>query len=339
MHIGSFDTSNRVLVVAEIGNNHEGHADVAEELVRQAAACGAGAVKFQVFRARHFVSRRDEARFARLSSFELPYETFASLATLARSLGLLFIATPLDLPSSRFLADHVDAMKIASGDNDFFPLLDEAARSAKPIIVSSGLSDLAQIARSTHYIVERWQRFGVPEAARQLAVLHCVSSYPTPPEDVHLSALGTLARALNCTIGYSDHTLGIDACLAAVAAGARIIEKHFTVDKHYSDFRDHQLSADPQDLRALVAGIARVAQLLGRPEKALQPSEAAHAQAIRRSIVAAADLPAGHRIESDDLMWIRPADGLRPGDEPRLIGHALKHPIALGEPIRLVDIE
>jgi len=292
-----------------------------------------------VFRASHFVSRRDEARFARLSSFELPYDTFASLASLARSLGLLFIATPLDLPSARFLAGQVDAMKIASGDNDFFPLLEEAARSAKPVIVSSGLSDLTQITRSARYIEAQWSRFGVPETARQLAVLHCVSSYPAPPEEVHLSALGTLASALNCTIGYSDHTLGIDVCVAAAAAGARIIEKHFTLDTHYSDFRDHQLSADPENLRALVAAVARVAQLLGRPEKTLQPSEAAHAQAIRRSIVAAANLPAGHRIGSDDLMWIRPADGLRPGDEELLIGHALKHAVAVGEPIRLADIE
>jgi N,N'-diacetyllegionaminate synthase len=338
MRIGSFDTADRVLVVAEIGNNHEGNADLAAQLVREAAASGARAVKFQVVRARHLVSARDEARFARLSSFELPYETFAALAELARSLGLLFIATPLDLASARFLADRVDAFKIASGDNDFYPLLECVAASGRPLIVSSRLSDLEQITRSTRAVEATWDRVGVPKAARQLAVLHCVSSYPAPPEDVHLSALAILERELHCTIGYSDHTLGTEACIAAVAAGAQIVEKHFTIDKQYSAFRDHQLSADPEELRELVAAIARVTTLLGRPHKAIQPSEAAQVQAIRRSIVAAADLPAGHQLVFDDLTWIRPATGLRPGDEPRLIGRTLRRAVAFGEPILLADV-
>lgn len=339
MRIGRFDTGERVLVVAEIGNNHEGDRAAAERLVREAAAAGADAVKFQVFRTEYFVSSRDEARFARLQSFELPFETFADLGELARSLGLLFIATPLDLESARFLMPRVDALKIASADNDFFPLLELAASSGCPLIVSAGLADLEQIARTKRAIEAGWDRAGVAAASRQLAILHCVTSYPAPESDVHLASIELLARDLECTIGYSDHTLGIDACVAAVAAGARIIEKHFTLDKAYSAFRDHQLSADPPELRQLVAAVRRAALLRGRPEKVLRPSEAAHAQAVRRSIAAAADLPSGHEVALSDLMWIRPGTGLRPGDEPMILGRKLNKAIAFGEPILAADVE
>lgn len=339
MNIGYVDTRERVLVVAEIGNNHEGNAALAEKLVRDAAACGADAVKFQVFRTPYFVSRRDEARFARLSSFELPFETFAELGRLAQSLGLCFIATPLDLESARFLLDRVDALKIASADNDFYPLLELAAASGKPLIVSSGLTDLEQIRRTKHCIDVAWERAAVPPSSRQIAILHCVSSYPAPPEDVHLASIELLSRELGCTVGYSDHTLGNDACVAAVAAGARIVEKHFTLDKYFSDFRDHRLSADPSDLRDLVAAVRRMTVLRGRSEKSVQPSEAGHAHEIRRSIVAAADLPSGHRLALRDLTWIRPGTGLRPGDESRLIGRTLRRAVAFGEQILAADVE
>lgn len=339
MNIGNIDTRERVLVVAEIGNNHEGNAAIAERLVREAAACGADAVKFQVFKTPYFVSARDQARFARLSSFELPFETFAELGRLARSLGLLFVATPLDLESARFLIERVDALKIASADNDFYPLLELAAASGRPLIVSSGLTDLEQIAYTKRTIEDAWERAAVSQPARQLAILHCVTSYPAPPEEVHLASIELLSRELGCTVGYSDHTLGNEACVAAVAAGARIIEKHFTLDKGYSDFRDHQLSADPSDLRDLVAAVRRTAILRGRTGKSMQPSEAALADAIRRSIVAAADLPTGHRLTPSDLTWIRPRTGLRPGDEPRLLGRTLKRAIAFGEPIMALDVD
>lgn len=339
MRLGPIDTRERVLLVAEIGNNHEGDVALAEKLVREAAACGADAVKFQVFRTRHFVSTGDAVRFARLLSFELPFDTIADLGRLAKSLGLLFIATPLDLRSARFLVDQVDAFKVASADNDFYPLLGLVAASGKPVIVSSGLSDLEQMARSKRVIEEAWERASIPATARQLAILHCVSSYPAPAEELHLASIDLLGRELGCTVGYSDHTLNIDACVAAVAAGARIIEKHFTIDKHYSDFRDHQLSADPSELKELVAAVRRMAVLRGRSEKSMQPSEAEHAQALRRSIVAAADLPSGHRLCASDLTWIRPGTGLRPGEESLLLNRRLTHDVQFGEPILPADMD
>src|SRR5215472_4631826 len=206
MQIGSCDLEERVLIVAEIGNNHEGNFEIAKDLVRKAAASGVAAVKFQTFNTEHYVSRSDAARFERLKSFELSHDQFNELAGLARSLGMLFISTPFDLQSAAFLENIVDAFKIASGDNNYYPLLAQVARSHKPIIVSTGASDLTQVARTVAFVKDQWMNLGVQG---QLAVLHCVSSYPVPPEQANLRAIPFLAGNFDCTIGYSDHTQGI----------------------------------------------------------------------------------------------------------------------------------
>ena len=336
MKIGGFDLTQKVLIVAEIGNNHEGDFATAQKLVGEAAACGVGAVKFQVFRTRHFVSAGDRARYDRLSSFELSYGQFEELHRLAKSLGLLFIATPLDLESAAFLEGIVDAYKIASGDNNFYPLIERVCRTGRPIILSSGLTDLDGIRKSTVFIEERWRTFGIRQ---NVVILHCVSGYPVPPEQANLGAIPTLARELECTVGYSDHALGIEACTIAAALGARIIEKHFTLDKEYSDFRDHQLSADPTEMAHLVRRIADVRSLLGTGEKLPQEIERGAETQVRRSIVAGADLPAGHRVRLEDLTWIRPAVGLPPGEEARIVGKRLRRAVAFGEPILPADVE
>lgn len=336
MNIGGVDLERDVLVIAEIGNNHEGSIETAKALVRKAAECGVHGVKFQTFQAKYFVSPRDKARFDRLSRFELSIREFEELQRLAKSLGLFFLSTPLDMESAAFLEDLVDCYKIASGDNNFYPLIERVCKTGKPIIVSSGLSEMAQVRKTVGFIRERWQTFGVTQ---ELAVLHCVSSYPVPPDQANLRAIGTLARELQCTVGYSDHTLGILACLLAVTLGARIIEKHFTLDKQYSDFRDHRLSADPGEMAQLVRQIADVAVLLGTGEKIPQRGEAEAERLIRRSIVTAADLPAGHRVRWEDLTWIRPGGGISPGDEARVVGKRLKRPFVFGEPIMPTDVE
>ena len=330
MKIGSLDTRERVLVVAEVGNNHEGDPGVARELVREAAASGAHAVKLQTFRAHGIVRARDEARFAQLSGYELEPGVVVELAELAHSRGLLFMSTPLDLPSVDVLEPLVDAFKIASGDNDFIPLLERVGRAGKPVVVSTGLVDL-EGARSAKETVEAH--------GGQVAVLHAVTAYPAPPEAVNLAAIPTLSRELACTVGYSDHTLGNDACLAAVAVGARILEKHFTLDHDQSDFRDHKLAADPAELRDLAVRVAEVEALLGSPEKAVQVAESEFTDAVRRSIAAARDLPAGHLVEWEDLAWLRPRDGLSPGQEQLVLGRELRRDVPMGESIRTEDVE
>ena len=335
MRIGNIDTRATPLIVAEIGNNHEGSVDVARKLVEAAAVAGVHAVKFQTFDTDHYVSREDEARHKRLKSFELSIEQFAELAKLAHQRGLLFLSTPFDLGSAAGLSRFVDAFKIASGDVDFFPLIERVTSYGKPLIVSTGASDLDKVAETVRFVKER---LGA-RIADDFALLHCVASYPAPAAEVNLRAISLLKERFGVTVGFSDHTAGIDAAILAVAAGAEVIEKHFTLDKNYSEFRDHQLSADPREMALLVEKIAAAQTLLGTATKVVQPSEQASVGLIRRSIVAARALPAGATIRMEDLTWIRPRAGLVPGAEPQLVDRRLRRAKAFGEPITGEDCE
>lgn len=327
MRVGEVDLATRVLVVAEIGNNHEGSAALAQDMIGLAADAGAGAVKLQMFRTERYVSRRDQRRFEQLKRFELSDAEFEGLAACARSANLEFLCTPFDLESLRFLEPHVAAFKIASGDNTFLPLLEAAARTDKPVLLSTGLMSSADL-RGPVELIRREQH-----RADGLALLHCVSSYPTPPAQANLGAIEHLRRSYGCTIGYSDHTMGVTAATLAVACGARIIEKHFTIDHDYSEFRDHQLSADPRELRRLVNDVAEAEVLLGTGEKIVQPGERDVHAALRRSIAAREDLAPGTIIEWKHLTWVRPAGGLDPGEESRLLGRRLVAGVGAGEAI------
>jgi sialic acid synthase SpsE len=192
-----------------------------------------------------------------------------------------------------------------------------------------------EIAAAVRVVRDTWSE---TSGGGELAVLHCVSSYPVSPAEASVRAIETLRDELDCTIGYSDHTSGLEAAQLAVALGARIVEKHFTLDKDYSEFRDHALSADPPELRELAERLRLTSELLGRPGKVVQPSERDSVAALRRSIVAAGDFPAGHVLADGDLTWTRPADGLPPGSEDVLLGHALAHDVRFGEPLRESDV-
>lgn len=336
MKIGEVDLDKKVLIIAEIGNNHEGDQELALELVAAAAEAGADAVKFQTFKTEHYVSNADPDRFNRLKQFELSPDQFKLLSQEAHRLGLLFISTPLDLFSAKFLEEIVDCYKIASGDNNFYPLLNLVAQTGKPLIVSTGASDFNQVARTVAFIEQQWSEYNIDG---NLALLHCVSSYPVPPEQTSLLSIPFFMEHFDLPVGYSDHTIGLDAAILAVALGARIIEKHFTLDKGFSDFHDHQLSADPAEMQDLIRKIRLVPRMLGQPGKIVQPCEEALVKMIRRSIAAGRDLPRGHRLDLSDLTWVRPAGGLPPGDEPILLGKVLKHDVCLGERILPSDVE
>lgn len=333
MRFGSLDLGERVAVVAEIGNNHEGDADLAAELVRAAARCGADAVKLQAFATERYVGRGDEARFAMLRRFELPLDVFRELGALARSLGLVYGITPFDVPTAQALAGDVDFLKIASGDNDFVPLIEAVAQAGVPVVVSTGATDLDGVVTAVGRLRSAW-------AGRDpgLVVLQCTSAYPTPASAANLRAIPAISARLGCMTGFSDHTEGDDAAPVAVALGARLIEKHFTLDRAYSDFRDHALSADPPGLVELIRRIRATEALLGDGRKRVEPAEEAVAVAIRRSIVAARDLPAGHVVERADLVWLRPGGGLRPGREAALEGRVLNRAVAAGERLAAGDV-
>ena len=329
MIIGKLDTEARVVLVAEIGNNHEGSFSVAKEMITAAGDSGVDAVKFQTFRTEDYVSGADTERFDRLKSFELTIDEFAELSVHARELGLAYLSTPFDLRSVEGLIPHVDAFKVASGDNDFVPLLRSVCATGKPLVVSTGLTDLELCKRIAELVHREWGSRG---HQGELALLHCVSAYPALPEFANVRAITSLQSIPECEIGYSDHTLGITACLGAVALGARLIEKHFTLDKDYSSFRDHQISADPTEMRKLAGAIREMEEVMGDGEKSVAPCEREAALSIRRSIAAARDLPEGYRIESDDLTWLRPRNGSLPGQEELLIGNSTTRAVERGEP-------
>ncbi len=321
-----------VFIIAEVGNNHEGDFTLAQDLVGLAAETGVDAVKFQTIIPELFVNRSDEPRFSTLKKFQFSYAQFETLARQAHGAGIKFMSTPFDLESAAFLGTIADAIKIASSDNTFFALIDAVARTGKPMIISTGLADEDDVRLAAGCVEAVWR--GRHDAA-SLGLLHCVSNYPTTPENANIGAVASLKAAFpEQTIGYSDHTIGIDAARLAVGAGARIIEKHFTIANDHSEFRDHQLSADPATMKRLVDEIRAARELMGSGAIELSSCEADMASAIRRSIVAAHDLKAGVTITEKDLNWTRPAGGMAPGEERYIIGKRLKSALLQGDPFK-----
>jgi N,N'-diacetyllegionaminate synthase len=326
MRIGKIDLTRQVLVVAEIGNNHEGDLERARRMIHAAAAAGADAVKFQTILPEQLVCSDQVDRLAQLRRFQLSPAAHAGLAREAAVAGVMFMSTPFAVEVVDWLDPLVPAFKVASGDNDFWALLERVARTGKPLIVSLGLGGQRRAAEIAGRCRDAWRKHGIESG--ELALLHCVSAYPTPEESAGLAAIHEL-RALQVTPGYSDHTLGIKVAELAVAAGARIVEKHFTLDKAQSSFRDHQLSADPSELRELVAAIRRVERILAPADGA----DDANRVAARRSIAAARSLAQGTVLRDADHTWLRPATGLHPGEEAQLVGRTLRCDVAAGRPI------
>jgi N,N'-diacetyllegionaminate synthase len=332
MEINGVDLSQKVFVVAEIGNNHEGSIALAQEMIGRAAEAGVNAVKFQTFIPEHYVSREDPERLERLRRFQLSHDQHVKLADQARRLGVGFFSTPFDLASARFLNTIQSVFKISSGDNTFFPLIETVASFGKPTIISTGLADLPLLDK----IYELWRKKSTTE---NLAFLHCVASYPAPKTQANLGAIWTLReRYCDVVIGYSDHTMGIDASIYAVAAGARLIEKHFTVNKNYSSFRDHQLSADTEDMRRLVDAVQQVSVVMGDGRKVPQACEEELRTAARRSVAAAHDLHEGAVVTYEDLTWVRPGTGVCPGGESAILNRKLRRSLKQGELIVLTDL-
>lgn len=330
MHIGNVDLSQDVLVIAEIGNNHEGDFGRAADMIHAAAAAGVQAVKFQTIIPERLVSADQTARIAQLGRYAFSRDQFTELAGIARAAGVMFMSTPFALEAVSWLDELVPAFKIASGDNNFQQLLAAVAATGKPILLSTGMADIAGIKKSCRII----ENAGLPGKTRsEIALLHCVSAYPTPAEEANLSAIATLARETGRVVGYSDHTLGIAAAALSIGVGARIVEKHFTLSKTQSEFRDHALSADPSELAALVTHIRLAQKLLGTGEKTPRPSEAATTAAARRSIVARTALPAGHVLTDADMDWLRPGGGLQPGQENLLVGRRTACAVKQGQMI------
>jgi len=334
----------RCFIIAEAGVNHNGDIQLAKQLVQAAARAGADAVKFQTFQAAHLVTADapqaayqarntgvSESQFDMLKRLELPLEDFAELNRVCQAEGIMFMSTAFDEDSSDFLAAlDMPIFKIPSGELTNLPLLRHIARHGRPMIVSTGMGTIEEIKEAVDAIKAAGNE--------DITVLHCVTDYPTPPDQVNLRAMHVIQEALQVPIGYSDHTMGIEASVIAVAAGAKVIEKHFTLDCNLPG-PDHKASLEPEDLAAMVRGIRRVEVLLGSGKKQPNEAELAVAKIVRRSVVARCLIPAGTVLDDTLLALRRPGTGIPPAQFDELPGRRVKRDIAAGAMMQWEDLE
>lgn len=315
------------LVIAEAGVNHNGSRDMARRLVDVAAHAQADVVKFQTFKAERVVTSdapkaayqlrttdAAESQYDMLRRLELSPEAHHEVAGYCQGKGILFLSSPFDEESADFLETlGVPAFKIPSGEITNLPFLEHAARKGRPIILSTGMSTLDEVGTAVDTIYRTGNR--------DLVLLHCVSAYPADPHDVNLRAMATMEAAFGIPVGYSDHTLGIEVALAAVALGAPVIEKHFTLDRHLPG-PDHCASLEPDELRRLVEGVRTVEAALGHGRKEPVSCEAATALVSRKSLVAARPIRAGTMITRELIVMKCPGSGLPPAMLGRIVGRA-----------------
>jgi N-acetylneuraminate synthase len=322
-----------VFLIAEAGVNHNGDLDKALRLVQAAKRAGADAIKFQTFRSEALVSR--EARKAdyqarntgatgsqldMLRRLELSPEAFRTIQEECRSAGIVFLSTPFDPESASFLAElGVPAFKIGSGDITNHPLLAQMAALRQTLILSTGMSTLEEIEEAIGTI----RIHGNPP----LILLHCLSTYPAPCEEYNLRAMYTMEQAFRLPVGLSDHTLGWEVTLGAVALGARVIEKHFTLDRSLPG-PDHSASLEPAELALMIAQVRRLESAMGDGIKRPMPSEMNTREAARKSVVVTRDLPAGTILREADLAIKRPGTGLPPGAIHGIPGKVLLVPLS-----------
>lgn len=322
-------------VIAEAGVNHNGSLALARRLVDAAKRSGADAIKFQTFHAEQVVApgapkaayqkRTTGARESQLEmgrKLQLPFAAFRKLAAYSRKRGILFLSTPFDHPSIDFLVSlRVPLLKVPSGELTNLPLLEHVARTGKPVIMSTGMADLKEVATAVRLL----RRAG----NRRLVLLHCVSNYPARAASVNLRAMHAMRAAFGVPVGYSDHTLGIEVALAAVALGACVIEKHLTLDRAMPG-PDHKASLEPAEFGRMVRGLRAIEAAFGDGRKRRMPEEEDVARVARRSLVAARDIPAGARLRRHDVAILRPGTGLPPALHARLVGRRAGRKIPAG---------
>ena len=293
----------KFFLIAEIGNNHEGSMKNAIKLVKQAKISGADAVKFQTFILNDYIHIDQKERHSRLKKFQLTFNQFLYLKKLSQKLGLKFISTPLDLKSAKFISQVSDAVKIASGDNDNFELIEEASKKCKSIIISTGFADMKLTKKIYNFIISLK---GKDFVKNNLSLLHCTSSYPANLKDTNLSAIKIMQKKFDCEIGLSDHTTGIESCFYATFMGVRIFEKHFTLSNSFSNFIDHKVSLNPKKFKTLRAKINQAHIIMGDGIKKLQNSEKNFFYNSKRCLVAKKFIKKGNILKKSDFKLLRP---------------------------------
>ncbi len=290
------------IIVAEIGNNHEGEFNKAINLIDAAAKSGADAVKFQTYKVESYYNKKftEKKRFNRLKKFQLTFEEFEKLSKYSKKRGIIFFSTPFDIESAIFLNKIQRLFKISSGDNNFYPLINVLKSFGKPLIISTGLLSHKEIKKLTY-------KLGIYKNKNKLGLLHCVSDYPAHNNDLNLSSISFLKKKFpEFNIGYSDHSLGIDSCKIAMMLGAFMIEKHFTLNKNTSSFHDHKISAEPKELLSLVNFSKNFIPMIGDFGKNPKRKELSNVKNLRRSAYFKRQMDNGTKIFSKDIVWLRP---------------------------------
>jgi N,N'-diacetyllegionaminate synthase len=322
-------------IIAEAGVNHNGSIDLALRLVDAAAQAGADAVKFQTFRAEHLVTEDapmssyqvintgvEESQFAMLKRLELTEDHHHALMQRCKERGVLFMSTPFDEESANLLRQlGLVIFKTSSGDMTTAPFLRKIAEFGLPMIVSTGMADLSEV----HEAVSTIQCAGNNE----IVLLHCVSTYPAPASEMNLRAMVTMANATNCLVGLSDHTTGQAAAVAAVALGACVLEKHFTLDRLLPG-PDHAVSLEPDELRSYVMAIRDAESAMGDGLKRPRACEEEARKLARKSLVSASDIAAGSVLSADMVICKRPGHGISPKDLEFLIGRTFQKNLSRG---------
>lgn len=313
-----------VLIIAEAGVNHNGDIETAKKLIIAAKNAGADIVKFQTAKLDSLVSSEAEMADYQKTNMEsemtqkemlkkllLPFEDFKVLSDYCKLVGIEFLSTPFDLESIDFLEPLVNFWKIPSGEITNYPYLKKIAETNKPIVMSTGMCTLTEIDDAVKVLKEN--------GAGKIALLHCNTQYPTPYEDVNLNAMDTLKNRYNCEIGYSDHTQGIEVSIAAVAMGATIIEKHFTLDRNQKG-PDHKASLEVSELADMISKIRNIEKALGKSDKLPSASESANINVARKSIVAKRDIKKGDIFTEENITTKRPGTGISPMKWEEIIG-------------------
>ena len=318
---------NKVLIIAEIGVNHNGKIDLAFELINVASECGADLIKLQTSIPDLVTSKNAPKADYQLSStgsretllemcnkLTLSFEDTRAVKSYAEKKDIKFLSTPFDIVSIGFLNKlGLDCFKIPSGEIDNLPYLREIGRLNKKVIMSTGMSELSEVRDAIEILIAS----GTEKA--NITVLHCNTEYPTPYEDVNLRAMVTMREELGVKVGYSDHTLGIEVSIAAVALGATVIEKHITLDRAMKG-PDHRASIEPKELKAMVHAVRNIEKAMGDGVKRPSPSEQKNISVARKSIVAAGSIKKGEILSETNLLAKRPGTGISPRSWDEVVG-------------------
>lgn len=312
----------KTFIIAEAGVNHNGDIDTALKLVDMAKKAGADAIKFQTFKSERLVAfstpkakyqkantGSNESQLEMLKRLELTNDNFKRLFSYCRKKDIIFMSTPFDEKSADMLDRlGMNIFKIPSGEITNKPLIQHIAAKNKPIILSTGMSYLNEVEKAVEWVYDIWNKSGFNQ---QLTLFHCVSNYPAHAKDVNLCAINTLKASFGLAVGYSDHTLGIEIPIAAVAMGAKVIEKHFTLDRNMKG-PDHKASLEPDELKAMVKAIRNVEKAMGNGIKRPAKSEKETRNIARRSLVAKRNIKKGSVIRPGDIIIKRPGSGIPP---------------------------